>query len=173
MTCQEGGITVRTLSRLVGMGLCLLGAAPLLWAQADGVEPGHGVPAVSRRRRGGGAGTGGTGLSHAGRPACRLPGQAAARVHVRQAEERHHGPADRVLEEAADLRHRRPFRRPDPGAGRVSESRVGGPGQGAVPRRATAPPACRRASAVTCPMAWAMSAIPAWPASVRRTSCSS
>jgi len=38
-TCQEGGITVRTLSRLVGMGLCLLGAAPLLWAQQTASSP--------------------------------------------------------------------------------------------------------------------------------------
>ena len=36
MTCPEGGITVRTLWTLVGMGLLVLGASPRAWAQEAG-----------------------------------------------------------------------------------------------------------------------------------------
>ena len=115
---------------------------PLLWAQATGPIT---VTACAPCHGGGrGGAAGGTDLSHAGRPACRLPGQAAARVQVRQAEEPHHGSPDCGPEEAADFRDGHTFRQSDAGAGhvRIQSWRPAGKVLYEEGNRATGVPAC-------------------------------
>ncbi len=169
MTCQEGGITVRTLSTLVGIGLCVLGPR-LRCGAGNGAESCHRVPPVSRRRRGGGAG--------AGAPAFpTLDGQHAAYLDKQLREsmsgkrKTHHGPPDRALKKQQISGIAAHFAGQTPARGDVGESSWR-PAASCCTRKATAPPACRRASAVDLPNGTGHERCPGWPASVRPTSYS-
>ena len=114
---------MRTLWTLVGMGMLVLGASPLVWAQGAGPV----TVTACLPCHGGGA---------AGPPAAptfpKLDGQHAAYLE-KQLREYKSGkrktdvmaPADRGPEETADSRHGGPFRQPGARARRGGESTIG------------------------------------------------
>ena len=144
---------MRRLGTLVGMVMWVLGVSPLLWAQGSGADHSHGVrsPATVEGAR---RGPGGAELSQAGRTACRLPGQAAARVQVRQAQERRHGPRIGALKKQQIPDMAKHFASQTPARGAVQNPQSAARAR-CCTKRATASPVCPDVSAVTCPMAWA------------------
>ena len=160
---------MRTWWTLVAMGICLLGAAPLVRAQgAESSSVTARLPCHS-----GGA---------AGAPAAptfpTLDGQHAAYLE-KQLREYKSGkrkstvmaPLIGTLKKPQIRAMAAHFASRTPARGAAENPELAARGK-VLYEEGNRTAGCRRASAVTCPVPWAPSAIPAWPASVRPTSCS-